>query len=357
MKSVAIASFGKSYYALPPAVRGEAKKAFRLFGNNPAMPGLSFERLRCHQIRGPCELRRTIGWWGEEKKRQNGLVLDRQSRRVQQEVSCVMSPNPEPPFDPQPQGISLNELAEAFAQVMGPQPRRAAEPPGCRETRATRRPWRQRAPAVSRRWNAPPNRRRTSRPLRMIPAPSVRGPFSRRCSLSAIATTGRFRPGTVAELLRDVEADEIPSLVDELNRRYAAGGAPYRIVGEEDGYRLTLGPEFHPLAQPLLRPHPRGPLIAGRHRRAGPGGLSAADHRRGGRPPAGQAEQPHPDPSGPSRPLADRAAGPQAADAALLHHRPLPEAVQSRFARRPAAERGRRPAVMQSPLSRFREGP
>ena len=36
-------------------------------------------------------------------------------------------------------------------------------------------------------------------------------------------------------------------MVDELNRRYAARGAPYRIVGEEDGYRLTLCREFHPL--------------------------------------------------------------------------------------------------------------
>ena len=32
-----------------------------------------------------------------------------------------------------------------------------------------------------------------------------------------------------------------------MNRRYAARGAPYRIVGEGDGYRLTLRREFHPL--------------------------------------------------------------------------------------------------------------
>ena len=41
-----------------------------------------------------------------------------------------MSPSPDPPFDSQPQGISLDELAEAFAQVMGVEPRRAAEPRG-----------------------------------------------------------------------------------------------------------------------------------------------------------------------------------------------------------------------------------
>ena len=35
--------------------------------------------------------------------------------------------------------------------------------------------------------------------------------------------------------------------MDELNRRYAAQGAPYHVVGEGDGYRLTLGDEFHSL--------------------------------------------------------------------------------------------------------------
>ena len=37
------------------------------------------------------------------------------------------------------------------------------------------------------------------------------------------------------------------SLVDELNRSYETRGAPYRIVGEGDGYRLTLGRELHAL--------------------------------------------------------------------------------------------------------------
>ena len=45
------------------------------------------------------------------------------------EVPRMMSPTPDPPFDPQAQGISLDELAEAFAQVMGAEPRRPAESP------------------------------------------------------------------------------------------------------------------------------------------------------------------------------------------------------------------------------------
>ena len=43
-----------------------------------------------------------------------------------------------------------------------------------------------------------------------------------------------------ADLMRDVSADEIPSLVEALNRRYAADNCPYSIVGEGDGYRLAL---------------------------------------------------------------------------------------------------------------------
>jgi len=37
-----------------------------------------------------------------------------------------------------------------------------------------------------------------------------------------------------------LSAEEIPLLVEELNGRYAADGCPYHVVGEGDGYRLTL---------------------------------------------------------------------------------------------------------------------
>jgi segregation and condensation protein B len=43
-----------------------------------------------------------------------------------------------------------------------------------------------------------------------------------------------------AELMRGVEANEVPDLVAELNRRYHTSGCPYHIVSEERGYRLTL---------------------------------------------------------------------------------------------------------------------
>lgn len=48
-----------------------------------------------------------------------------------------------------------------------------------------------------------------------------------------------------AELMRGVTPEEIPDLVDELNQRYAARGAPYQIASEGVGYRLVLRRPFH----------------------------------------------------------------------------------------------------------------
>ncbi len=48
-----------------------------------------------------------------------------------------------------------------------------------------------------------------------------------------------------ADLMRGVTPEEIPDLVDELNQRYTANGAPYQIISEGAGYRLTLRPAFY----------------------------------------------------------------------------------------------------------------
>jgi segregation and condensation protein B len=54
-----------------------------------------------------------------------------------------------------------------------------------------------------------------------------------------------------ADLMRDVEPDEIPALVDELNRSYESRGAACRIASEGDGYRLVLCRELHGLRDRL----------------------------------------------------------------------------------------------------------
>lgn len=56
-------------------------------------------------------------------------------------------------------------------------------------------------------------------------------------------------PGKAAELMRGVQPDEIPVLVDELNRQYAAEGCPYSIVGEGPGYRLVLRKAFRSIQE------------------------------------------------------------------------------------------------------------
>ncbi len=50
-----------------------------------------------------------------------------------------------------------------------------------------------------------------------------------------------------AALMRGVEPDDIPALVETLNRRYAAAACPYRIVGEGGGYRFGLRRSYAPL--------------------------------------------------------------------------------------------------------------
>jgi len=148
-----------------------------------------------------------------------------------------MPPSPDPPFDSQSQGISLDELAEAFAQVMGVEPRRPAEPTAAK--------------------NAEPAAVSADRPVAAAvespaPAPDNACPISPRTIFEAMLFVGNRenRPLSVAraaELMRDVQADEIPPLIDELNRRYAADNCPYEIAGEADGCRLTLRREHHPL--------------------------------------------------------------------------------------------------------------
>jgi segregation and condensation protein B len=150
-----------------------------------------------------------------------------------------MSPSAEPPFDPQTQGISLDELAEAFAQVMGGEPRRPAEAPS--SAGSVEQPVGVAAAPVA------------EPPAGPEPVEEDSCPVSPRSILEAMLFVGNrdnqpLSPRRAAELMRDVEADEIPGFIDELNGRYAAAGTPYQIVGEGDGYRLALRREFHPLS-------------------------------------------------------------------------------------------------------------
>ncbi len=161
-----------------------------------------------------------------------------------------MSTTPDPPSEPGQQGISLDDLTRAFAQVMEKEPgggEEAPPPAAAGETSAEAAD----SPAST-------VEDRSIQSADETPAPLAEAeqqdpcPICPRTILEAMLFVGNRdnRPVSAdraAELMRDVEADEIPPLVDRLNRRYETLGAPYRVVGEQGGYRLALREEYRRL--------------------------------------------------------------------------------------------------------------
>jgi segregation and condensation protein B len=153
------------------------------------------------------------------------------------------SPDPEPERPP-PEGISLDELTEAFAQALGIERSAAAEPPVSSGT-----------PGAEDAIGAP-DELLAGQPggvePEMLADRDDPCEISPRSILEAMLFVGDrdarpLSPARAAELMRGVEPEEISTLVAELNRRYEAGGCPYQIAAEGSGYRLVLRREYHPL--------------------------------------------------------------------------------------------------------------
>lgn len=149
-----------------------------------------------------------------------------------------------PDSNPEPQsaqGLSLRALSEAFAQAMGGKgvatagghtpadaPPAEASPPG--DSVAA-------GPLLS-----PPPEEEVEPdddPVEISPA----------TILEAMLFVGNqanqpLTPAGAASLMRGVEPEDVAGLVEELNRRYAAGGCPYHVVGDGPGYRITLRREY-----------------------------------------------------------------------------------------------------------------
>lgn len=145
---------------------------------------------------------------------------------------------------PQPSGISLNELTEAFAQAMGVERESLAEP---RNSSAEPSP--KEAVPVS-------DERPPDQPGQTEPEASAEEDdpceISPRTIFEAMLFVGNrddqpLAAKRAAELMRGVEPEEIAGLADELNRRYAANGCPYQVASDGSGYRLVLREAFHPL--------------------------------------------------------------------------------------------------------------
>jgi len=58
---------------------------------------------------------------------------------------------------------------------------------------------------------------------------------------------GALSAARVASLMRGVDVDEIDQFVAELNEQYTALGCPYQILSDASGYRLALRNEFNDL--------------------------------------------------------------------------------------------------------------
>jgi segregation and condensation protein B len=188
-----------------------------------------------------------------------------------------MARQTDPNSDPEPQrGISLEELADAFAQVMGKAPRVryvAAEPIEVEGSDEQSPPEQDRAASdvLSDSGEAEPREQSVPSPSpesgrtesaadvdeRALAAAEVDNcPISPKTLFEAMLFLGNRdnRPLTAAaaaELMRDVSPDEIPPFVDELNAAYERESCPYHIIGEGDGYRLTLRKEYYPLRNKL----------------------------------------------------------------------------------------------------------
>lgn len=157
-------------------------------------------------------------------------------------------PSSVPPIE---QGISLDELAQAFAQVMGTVPKPRPERPADEVVTATTSATKAAADAV-------PAVGSADDAADTLAPPSTEADDDACCPLGPLSILESMlfvgdrdnrplTPARAAELLRGVQADEIPSLVDQLNRRYHDSGSPFYVANEGDGYRMTLREAFNRL--------------------------------------------------------------------------------------------------------------
>jgi segregation and condensation protein B len=163
------------------------------------------------------------------------------------------SSTPEPERQP---GISLEDLADAFAQVMGKTPRvrtksdRQAEPVA--EEPSEEMEAFDAEESVPAMLETPLAELEKARPRPQKVEEEDTCPISPKSLFEAMLFVGNRenRPlsaSKAAELMRDVSPEDIPAIVGELNAGYERENCPYCIIGEGDGYRLTLRKSFHPL--------------------------------------------------------------------------------------------------------------
>lgn len=147
------------------------------------------------------------------------------------------------------QGISLDELSEAFAEAMGRGGTAQSAPRDPSETSAA-------AGQVDAPDGAAESEALEVEPLDAIgPAEAATDdacPVSPLTILEAMLFVGNrsnepLTARQAADLMRGVGVEEVETLVEALNERYQAGGCPYEIVSEGAGYRMALRKRYHGL--------------------------------------------------------------------------------------------------------------
>jgi segregation and condensation protein B len=156
------------------------------------------------------------------------LLLASEQRRYS---ATMVKDRPEPPPAPDSSGLSLDELSQAFATLLGDKDPAALGRGLSQETEVV--------PAA-----APP--------AAATQESDQQGFLSPRALVEAALFVGRpdnlpITSEQIAGLSRQLSSQEIEEQISLLNAHYAENGCPYEIVAEEGGYRLSLRPEFAPL--------------------------------------------------------------------------------------------------------------
>lgn len=206
----------------------------------------------------PCHL--SLGEWGECSSSLKGVLLLRRALGAYSaRMASASGPSSEPP---QQQGISFHALSEAFARALT---RQAASSPGAAPTNQEESQERRASPETisdgpaaeggggPEVCAAPPDDAESLGPIIAQEDPC---PVCPRTILEAMLFVGNqhnepLSSTQAAALMRGVQPDDIPGLVDELNRRYASSNAPYQIVSQGSGYRMVLRRTFFPLRNRL----------------------------------------------------------------------------------------------------------
>jgi segregation and condensation protein B len=139
-------------------------------------------------------------------------------------------------IEPDDQGLSLNELSQAYAALLA----QGADPYPQETDSALADPLLVQAKVEIK---LPPAEKTAEPPFEITP----------RSILEAILFVGHpsgepFTSERMAALMRGVRPAEIDDLVCELNVEFKTQGAPYTIESAGPGYRLSLRPEFAALA-------------------------------------------------------------------------------------------------------------